>query len=236
MKKRPGIVLLLLCLVGLQAGFWWETRSIKPDLAIVPSVPRTEAVQALSLGDEQLYFRVFALRLQNMGDLFGRFTPLKHYDYAKLAQWFTLLDALDARSNMVPNMAAYYFSQTQNTPDTRYIVDYLYDHATHDIAHKWWWLVQSIYLAMNKLEDMDLTMKIVEPLLDPSVPVWAQQFVAIIHEKRGEMGDALRIMELIKENATHISDNDLKYMRYFVEERLKALDALPNFSDPKPAP
>jgi len=38
------------------------------------------------------------------------------------------------------------------------------------------------------------------------------------------MEDALKIMETIRDNAKHIKESDLKFMTYFIEERLKRLD------------
>jgi hypothetical protein len=220
--------------VLLQLTYWVETHNIKPNLGIVPDVPGRAAIHAMTFGDDEFYFRVLAFIIQNAGDTFGRFTSLRYYDFNKLYHWFNLLDELDARSNMIPAMACYYFSQTQNTADVRYIVDYLYTHATRDIAHKWWWLVQSIYLAQHKLNDMDLAMKVATPLVNPEVPAWAQQMAAVVHEKRGEMEDALQIMMTIKENAKHISDADLKYMTYFIEERLGKLKKMKKEKTPEP--
>jgi predicted Rdx family selenoprotein len=111
----------------------------------------------------------------------------------------------------------------------RPLVNYLYEHSTRDIEHKWWWLLQSIYLAQHKLEDMDLALKVAMPLVDKRVPIWAQQMAAVVREKRGEMEDALKIMETIKDNADAIPERDLKYMIYFVKERLNRLDKLNEF-------
>ena len=210
--------------VSLQVGYWYKTSDIQPDMAIVPDVPGREAMRALTFGDDEFYFRSMAFTLQNAGDTYGRFTALRYYDFNKLYHWFMLLDELDSKSNMVPAMASYYFSQTQNTADVRYVVDYLYAHAMHDVPHKWWWLLQSIYLSMHKLGDMDLAIKVAKPLQNESVPVWAREMTAVVYEKRGEMDDALRIMETIKANVKDIPDSDLKYMTYFVEERLKKMD------------
>jgi hypothetical protein len=214
----------LLLFVALQFGFWLQTKDIRPDMGIVPPVPGKQEIHALTFGDDQFYFRVLAFSIQNAGDTFGRFTSLRYYDMNRLYHWFTLLDTLDAKSNMIPSMATYYYSQTQNTQDVRYIVDYLYEHSTRDIAHKWWWLMQSIYLAQHKLNDMDLALKVSAPLVNEKVPAFAQQMAAVVREKRGEMEDALRIMETIRDHAEELSDADLKYMRYFIEERLDKLD------------
>lgn len=216
--------LALVFFLLLQVGFWYRTSDIKPDMGIVPDVPGREALHALTFGDDQFYFRILAFNLQNAGDMFGRFTSLRYYDFNKLYLWFNLLDELDSKSNMIPAMATYYFSQTQNTADIRYVVDYLYTHCMRDVGSKWWWLVQSIYLASHKLNDMDLALKMAAPLVNEKVPVWAQQMAAVVHEKRGEFDDALRIMETIRDHAETIPESDLKYMNYFVKERLEKLD------------
>jgi hypothetical protein len=129
---------LLLALTCAQCVFWTQTRDIKPEMDIVPNVPGREEIHALTFGDDEFYFRMLTLMIQNSGDTYGRFTALRYYDFNKLYHWFNLLDELDSRSNMVPAMAANYFSQTQNTADIRYIVDYLYTHASISLTI-WIW-------------------------------------------------------------------------------------------------
>ncbi len=230
MSTRLALVVLVL----LQFGYWWKTESIRPALGIVPDVPGRAAMHALAFGDDQFYFRVLAFNLQNSGDTYGRFTSLRYYDFTKLYLWFTLLDELDSRSHMIPSIATYYFSQTQNTPDVRYVVDYLYERSMRDIPRNWWWLLQSIYLAQHKLQDMDLALKVAKALVSDGVPVFAQQMAAVVHEKRGEMEDALRIMETIRDNVKEIPESDLNFMNYFVEERLNKLEEFKKSRAEKP--
>jgi len=220
----PRTYWMLAIFLLLQLGYWYKTKDIKPDLSIVPDVPGRSALHAMTFGDDEFYFRILAFNLQNAGDNYGQFTSLRYYDMNKLYHWFNLLDELDPKSDMIPSMASYYFAQTQNTADVRYIVDYLYTHSVRDVEHKWWWLLQAIYLSMHKLKDMDLTLKVAKPLRDDRVPVWAQQMTAVVYEKRGEMEDALHIMEEIQKNAKNIPDSELKYMTYFVKERLGKLE------------
>ncbi|MDX2074474.1 MAG: hypothetical protein SFX19_08960, partial [Alphaproteobacteria bacterium] len=172
----------LFIIAACNVVFWTETRHIRPELGVVPPVPGKEELAILKMGDDQFYFRSLALKMQNAGDTYGRFTALREYNMDRMYHWFTLLDTLDAKSNMMPAMAAYYFSQTQNSKDVRPLVDYLYEHSVRDIEHKWWWLLQSIYLAQYKLEDMDLALKAAKPLVDKRVPIWAQQMAAVVHE------------------------------------------------------
>jgi hypothetical protein len=117
----------------------------------------------MSLGDAQFYFRVLAIQLQNAGDSFGRFTALKNYDYSLLKKWFLLLDTMDAKSSLIPSLAAYYYSSTQTVADNRYLVEYLEENFTHDPPKKWWWLSQAAFMAKYKLQDKDLAIRLVLP-------------------------------------------------------------------------
>lgn len=221
----PGKLVLLLCVIAVaQIAFTSSIKHIRPELGYVPTPPTTSFLKGIALGDEQFMFRAMGLVLQNSGDTFGRFSALKLYNYKDLSQWFALQDMLDAQSNYMPSMAAYYFSQTQNVKDVRYLVDYLYEHSRRDVKNKWWWLMQAIYLANHKLEDPDLALKVAEPLSDPGLPVMAQQLLAIVHEQRGELDQAFDIITEIQKHTADIEEKDLRYMEYFAEERLKRLE------------
>lgn len=220
-------LLALVAFLALQGGFWWHTRDVRPEMGIVPRVPSAETVRALSFGDEEAFFRLLALGIQNSGDTFGRFTALYKYDFAKLNQWFLLLDGLNNTSNYLPAMATYYFSQSQNPDDLRYITDYLDVHTDGRPKETWWWMVQAVYLAQHKMNDLDLALKFAKRLQGvQGIPIWAQQMPAFVHEQRGEFGAALAIIEDVARDPSRYSQGELNFMRYFVEERLGRLDAV----------
>lgn len=208
----------------LQISLWTQTKHFKPDFTIVPDVPSELSIKAFSFGDEQFYFRALAFNLQNAGDTFGRFTALKLYSYPKLYQWFTLLDKLDSKSGFVPSVAAYYYSQTQNTPDVKYIVQYLEENASRDLYNKWWWMSQAVYLANHKLEDKDWALRLAYKLASTprnDIPLWAKQMPAFILEQKGEEEQAMHIIADILQNVDKIDEGELNFMSYFVSERLK---------------
>lgn len=207
-------------------GFFWDyTRSIKPEMAIVPDVPGERTVRALSFGDEEVFFRLLAMNIQQSGDTFGRFTALYKYDFNKLYHWFNLLDRLNNESNYLPSMAAYYFSQSQNKADVRYIVDYLDEYTDGRAKEKWWWVVQASYLASHKMNDSERALKIANKLRGiRGIPIWAQQMPAFIYEGRGEFGEALAIIEDVMKHPEEYTQGELNFMRYFVDERLNRLN------------
>jgi hypothetical protein len=221
---KLAVVLFASVLVA-QGLFWNYARVIRPELGIVPAVPGERTVRALSFGDEEAFFRLLALNIQNSGDTFGRFTALYKYDFKKLSEWFYLLGHFNNQSSYLPSMAAYYFSQTQKASDVRYLVDYLDDYATGRVKEKWWWLVQASYLASHKLDDSARALEIAQKLGGVrGIPIWAQQLPAFIHEQRGEFGAALGIIEEVMKHPEDYSQGELNFMRYFIDERLHRLE------------
>lgn len=220
-------VWLLISYFLLQVAFWHSTRRDLPVIEVVPIPPSQEALKVLSFGDEQFLFRIMVFTLGNLGDTFGRNTPLYKYDMKRIYTWSSNLDTLDSKSNEIPNLAAYYFSQTQKKSDVKYMVDYLYEHSVKSPVTKWWWLVQGAYIAQHKLGDTALALEIAEPLTNAQgIPFWARQLPAFIHEDRGEFGDAMKIIETILQHSDKIPDTELRFMRHFVEERINKLDEL----------
>lgn len=203
---------------------------MKPDVYIVPPVPNKYAVEALSLGDKEFYFRVLAQGIENTGDTFGRFTALKNYDYARLYDWFKLLDSLDNKSKYVPSLAANYYSQTQNYKDTKYIVKYLDEYSSKDIDENWWFLWQATYIANFILNDHQWAMKLAYKLSKNNAvnaPFWTKEMPALIDARRGADCSALIfIKRLLQENESgvrKISANEMDFMHYFIKQRLENL-------------
>lgn len=230
-----GFIAIFALLLLAQGYFWQQTHELIPDMSIVPEVPSELTVKATAFGDEQAFFRMLALQIQTAGDTYGRFTSLKQYDYKRLYLWFRLLDTLDATSNYIPTMATYYYGQTPNTDDVRYIIDYLVDHSKDRVSTKWWWLTQAIYLSNHKMHNKERAAQIARLLVGAEgVPVWVQQLPAFIYEQQGEFDAAYKIMQGIMDHHKDLSAGELNFMQYFVEERLQRIKEVSKAA-PKPA-
>lgn len=221
---------LFVATFACQIFFWKQTEGLKPRFDVVPPVPNQYLISTLSLGDKEFLFRILATRLQNSGDIFAGFLSLKDYDYSRIYGWMTMLDTLNFKSNFVPAIAAYYYSQTQNHADVRYVVDYLDEHSVRDIDAKWWWLFQATYIAKNNLGDIDRALDIAYKLSKnnaANAPFWTKQMPAFIHEEMGDACMAFAVIEnLIKESesgARQLKPEELNFMRYFINERLTKL-------------
>ncbi len=225
------IFLIFFCAAFLlQIIFWFKTENIKPHYEIVEKAPNHKLLKFAALGDDEFLFRSLIFRLQNSGDIYLKFSALKDYDYSRLYQWFQALDILNRKSNSTPYLAAYYFSQTQNTADSSYIVKYLSEHARQDLNANWWWMFQAINVSLETLNDTDLALKLSYELSEnnsPSAPLWTKQMPAFIYAKQGNGCMAFKIIkDLIDENNSHkreISASEMDFMRYFITTRLKHL-------------
>jgi len=221
---------LFLVVFSLQIIFWFKTENIKPDYEIIPAAPNQYFLSAASFGDREFLFRTLAFRIQNSGDIFVNFSSLKDYNYEHLYQWLTMLDTLNDKSNSMPSIAAYYFSQTQRKSDSAYIVKYLEEHAMKNLDTSWWWLFQAINIAEEDLHDTDLALKLSYKLSEnnaSNAPLWTKQMPAFIYAKQGNGCMAFKIIQkILDENnsgARQISVDEMNFMRYFIKDRLKKL-------------
>lgn len=227
--KKIFITFFLLFFV-FQILFQIKTESLKPNIYIVPPVPNKYLVNAVSLGDKEFYFRILALKIQNAGDSFGRFTPLKNYDYKKLYEWFTFMDSLNNQSRIIPSLASYYYAQTQNHADTIYVIKYLDEHAAVDIDKNWWWLFQAIHIARLSLHDEKLSLELAYKLSKneaKDAPLWTKQMPAFLLAKMGENCEAFFVInQILKDNESGkriIKSDEMNFMRYFIQTRLSTL-------------
>jgi hypothetical protein len=236
--------LLIVLLLGVQFIFWngikfgeednetiiWKgTSSVKPDMEIVPEPPTPAAVKALSWGDEEFYFRMSALTIQNAGDTFGRTTALTDYNYEKLYAWWKILDSLNPTSDFVPPLASYYYGSSKDgVNDIPYVVKYLREHASADPLNKWWWYSQAVYHAKHKMNDLDLALEIAEEMAErvpeeAGAPLWIRQMPAFIYEAKGEYNASCNIILNIIKNQKDVKEGEMNFMAHFLLSRVKEM-------------
>jgi len=226
-------VLLLSCQFLLWHGNglnWKGTKSLKPQLEIVPVAPSVEMLKAFSFGDEQLTFRYNGYMMQFLGDSFGRITPLKDYDYKRLYSWWVLLDDIDPISNLVAYVVAYYYGATQDKKDDiPYVVDFLEQHADKNPVGSWWWYYQAFYHARYNLHDDKRALKIADKLSnlpkDLDMPIWTRQLKAFIYEGEGEYKQACDvIVNVVRDYGDNkISPGEMNFIYSFIQDRLRLL-------------
>ena len=233
MKRNNTIRVLKIALtlaVILNVAFWFYSRETKAQWLNVPPVPSTFSAVSSTLGDKQFASRIIAIMIQNLGNTGGRITPIKDYDFEKLGGWLRLHYELDSNSDIVPYMAAHYFSASQDPTKVRPVIDYLRIAGNSTQGEKWRWLAQAVYIARFKYKDLDLAYEIADELaaLDKEdLPEWTRHLQVNILNQRGEKEAALQLMlGILKESADELHPNEVNAMvAYICEQVLDAEEA-----------
>ncbi len=209
---------------------WVGSKSVKPELEIVPAAPSKEMLKAFAFGDEQLVFRYNGSMMQFLGDTFGRVTPLKDYNFERLYRWWMLLDDVDPHSDLITYVAGYYYASTQNPEEQiKYVVDFLEYHSDKDPVKNWWWYSQAFYNAKHKMKDNERALKIAEKLeklpKDMNIPIWTRQLRAFLYEDMGEYKQACDMaVNVIRDYGENkLTEGELNFMYSFVQERIRTL-------------
>lgn len=223
--SRQSEVFFLLSFLAFAWALWMSSAELTARWAGVPPVPTRDGAIMGGLGDVELAFRSEALELQNLGDGGGETTPLKSYDYARLGQWFDLLDSLDPASDHPPFLAAYYFGATQVPADVAYVVKYLARVGDNPAGDKWRWLAHAAYLTRYRMDDLpgalDLAYKLSRmQLLDERMPIWARQMPAFILHAQGKEGGARDLIEQMIVTDKNIVPADLNFLRAYLSDEL----------------
>lgn len=227
---RGRVNFFLAVFLGLTIALWLGTHHMQARWAGVPPVPSKEGAMMMTLGDAQFSYRFGAITLQNLGNTGGNIVPVKDYDYEKLGKWFWLLNDLDPASNHVPMMAAYYFGATPVVKDLTVVVRYLGHVGQVPVGNKWRWLVQAVFLARHRLNDLDLALDYAYKLsrMNPAgdtLPVWARQMPAFVLSEQGEKESSRKIVEDILLTADDLHPNEVNFMQAYLIEQLGVPDA-----------
>ena len=73
-------LILFMVLLLIQVFFWSKIKTLRAVLPIVKDPPNEKTIKAFTLGDDEFFYRLKGFEVQNMGDTFGRFSPLRNYD------------------------------------------------------------------------------------------------------------------------------------------------------------
>lgn len=201
-------------------AFWLHSRSIQVSWLNVPPAPQLETVSMAALGDKSFAYRSNALMLQNLGDIGGRTTSLKVYDFSNLKDWFLLEDSLDPHSDAVPMMAAYYYGAVKEKEQLDFILDYLEVVGQRPEGEKWRWLGHAVYLARDITKDHDRALELAYLLAEnksPDLGDWAKQLPVFLLQGEGDSELAYKIMlNLLIDNVDKMHPIEINYMKDYI--------------------
>jgi tetratricopeptide (TPR) repeat protein len=221
--------LFLWLALAAQIAVWSLSYNNRASWANVPPAPASTWQSAVpALGDTELAYRAYGIMLQNMGDEGGMSRAFDEYNYDHLGGWFRALDRLNDVSNYVPILAAYYYSGTTRAGNFDPVIDFLADVGTRPSqpggAKKWRWLMQAVYLARFKQNDLDKALELAQKLADlndPDMPVWVKQMPAIILGAKGERETAREMMiQVLDSSKNSLHPAEVRFLVDYVCEQL----------------
>lgn len=228
MKEAPAPLsykIALFCAVCMVSVLWVASHNARTLWPGVPPVPQKASISLSSLGDEQIAYRLSSLMLQNLGDTGGRVTSLQNYNYERIGGWMHLLHGLDQQSDFVPMIAAYYFGATNTSEDLKHIVDFLEIAGNDSRAEKWRWLVQAVFLARFRMDDLDRGLELAYKLSSLSsynsqMPIWTRQMPAFVLAAKGEKEAAKELMRVILGTTKNLHPNEINFMEAYLNDDL----------------
>ncbi len=223
-KQDKLLQLFLALFVCLNIVFWFYVRDERAMWNNVPPAPSAEFASSYGLGDHSFAYRINGLMIQNLGDTGGRVTSLQDYDYSRLAEWFFLQDGLDHESSFIPYLASYYFIGLQKPEKYRPVLEYIKVAAGRGDGEKWRWLVQAVFFARFKLNDLDTALDLAHSLAgleNNDLPGWVRQMPAFVMTQKGEKEAAYALMlEILKTSADTMHPNEVNAMKDYICVRI----------------
>lgn len=225
-EKYKNTYIIFSFFLLLNVLLWTSLRHVQIQWSNVPSAPSKHSAVLTGLGDSQFSYRIYGLLLQNLGDNGGQTTALYKYNYKNLSDWFYLMDNLDAKSDYIPFLAAYYFSGIQAGYEFKLkpLILYLDHVGKHGIGQKWRWMAQAVYLANFKLHNKTLALRIAQDLQSvgyKKLPIWSRQLPVLLLADRGDKEAAYNIvMNILKTEAENLHPNEVNYYVDYICNRL----------------
>jgi hypothetical protein len=212
-----GFLLLLLMQIWFhQSAITQKAISYRP-----LSIPFDSSVyRGLSMGSEQLFSYLLAMRLQLHDNQAGKHIRYRQIDYELLVRWLDQIYRLNPASEYPIMLASRVYSQTRDKARLRIILDYINRTFMLDPQLHWRHLAEATVVAKHQLGDLSLALEMAEKLANqpPSVvmPAWARDIHLILLGDLNEYETAIAIIgELLNSDAVNDPDEKL-----FLQEKL----------------
>jgi hypothetical protein len=212
-----GFLLLLLMQIWFhQSAITQKAISYRP-----LSIPFDSSVyRGLSMGSEQLFSYLLAMRLQLHDNQAGKHIRYSQIDYELLVRWLDQIYRLNPASEYPIMLASRVYSQTTDKARLRIILDYIDRTFMLDPQLHWRHLAEATVVAKHQLGDLSLALQMAQKLSNqpPSVimPAWARDIHLILLGDLNEYESAIAIIGgLLESDAANDPDEKL-----FLQEKL----------------
>jgi hypothetical protein len=222
-KQLPGSLLIgFLILFALQI-YKHQSATRRAEANYKPlSTPFASTVyQGLSMGSQQLFSYLLAIRLQLHDNQAGRHVRYSQLDYNVLVNWLDQIYLTNTLSEYPTMLASRVYSQTRDKARLRVILEYIDRTFMQNPQLHWRRLAEASVIAKHQLEDLQLALQMAEKLSNQpesiKMPRWARDMQFILLGDMNEFETAITIIvALLQSDAV----NDPDEARYLNEKLL----------------
>lgn len=177
--------------------------------------------QGLSMGSDQLFSYLLAIRLQLHDNQAGKHIRYSQLDYERLVNWLDEIYQLNTQSEYTMLLASRVYSQTRDKARLRTILEYIDRTFMQNPQLHWRRLAEASVIAKHQLGDMQLALQMAEKLSSQpasvKMPRWARDIQFILLGDMNEIESAITIIvALLQSNAI----NDPDELRFLQEKLL----------------
>ena len=185
------------------------------------STPFASAIyQGLSMGSEQLFSYLLAIRLQLHDNQAGKHIRYSQLDYERLVNWLDQIYQLNTQSEYTMMLASRVYSQTRDRDRLRTMLEYIDRTFMHNPQLHWRRLAEASVIAKHQLGDLPLALQMADKLSSQpasvEMPRWARDIRFILLGDMNEFEAAITIIAALLQSGAINDPDEL----HFLQEKL----------------
>ena len=210
---RP-LLLAFLALMGIQI-LYHHVNQLRFETGYEPLGQPFDAAtyRSLSMGSEQLFGYLLAIRLQLHDSQAGKHFVYSQIDYGTLIDWLDQITLVSPATEYPMLLASRVYTTTRDEPRLRLILGFIERRFDDDPQLHWRRLVEASLIAKHKLKDMDLALRLAAKVsAQPAyvkMPNWARDFQFLLLAELNELESAIAMIEALLQTEA-VKDPDEK--------------------------
>ena len=192
-------------LLGLQIYLHQSaTQQVEAIYKPLPTPFASTVYRGLSMGSQQLFSYLLAIRLQLHDNQAGRHIRYSQLNYSVLVDWLDQIYQLNRQSEYPMMLASRVYSQTRDKARLRIILEYIDRTFLQNPQLHWRRLAEATVIAKHQLEDLPLALQMAEKLSNQpesiKMPRWARDMQFILLGDMNEFETAITIIVALLES------------------------------------
>ena len=225
----PTLFLVLLAIALISQIIWFVLQPGPAAKASkLPLPPSVGVLRLLSLDDPPVASRFTMLWLQAFDNQPGISIPFAKLDYDRVIAWLDICLQLDGDSQYPLLAASRLYTFPPDKTRMRKMLDFVYKKFIADPDKRWVWLAHAIYVAKQRLKDMDRALKYARALRLYThagvAPYWAREMEIYVLEDMGDVEAAKILIGGLLDSGSINDPNEIR----FLTDRLHMLEKKQN--------